>query len=55
MTWTLWAVLLVMDVQDIGRIGLFFVAFGTAGRQLMHSLLVKFPPNPPPRIDSGAM
>jgi len=30
-----------MTVLDTLRIGLFFIAFGTAGRQLMHSLLLR--------------
>ena len=28
-----------MGIQDVVRIGVFFIAFGTAGRQLMHSVL----------------
>lgn len=27
------------DIGDMARVGVFFVAFGTAGRQLMHSVL----------------
>jgi hypothetical protein len=38
-----------LGVPDVLRIGLFFVAFGTAGRQLMHSLLSRNPETPPPR------
>jgi hypothetical protein len=34
-----------MNVLDTLRIGLFFVAFGTAGRQLMNSLLVRARPS----------
>ncbi len=33
-----------MGLLDTLRIGVFFIAFGTAGRQLMHSLLCRFPP-----------
>jgi hypothetical protein len=38
-----------LGVPEVLRIGLFFVAFGTAGRQLMHSLLSRNPETPPPR------
>jgi hypothetical protein len=38
-----------LAILDILRIGAFFIAFGTAGRQLMHSLLCRFPAEPPPR------
>jgi hypothetical protein len=37
---------------DVLRIGVFFVAFGTAGRQLMHSVLARFPGTALPRTDS---
>ncbi len=37
---------------DALRIGVFFVAFGTAGRQLMHSLLNRPPGDPPHRAGS---
>jgi hypothetical protein len=37
-----------LGLLDVLRIGLFFIAFGTAGRQLMHSLLIRFPGTPPP-------
>jgi len=32
-----------MSLLDALRIGLFFIAFGTAGRQLMNSFLNRFP------------
>ena len=32
-----------LAIPEVLRIGLFFVAFGTAGRQLMHSLLRRNP------------
>jgi hypothetical protein len=32
-----------LGMLDVLRIGVFFIAFGTAGRQLMHSLLTRFP------------
>jgi hypothetical protein len=87
MTWTLWAVLLLihgalsrwakgsrfhapasivadgiliaialitmeqlqdLEVLEVLRIGVFFIAFGTAGRQLMNSVLTRFPEGPPP-------
>jgi hypothetical protein len=38
-----------MEILDVLRVGVFFVAFGTAGRQLMNSFLERFPSNPPPR------
>jgi hypothetical protein len=41
-----------LGILDMLRIGLFFIAFGTAGRQLMHSLLSRFPSAPPPRAGS---
>lgn len=37
---------------DVLRIGVFFVAFGTAGRRLMQSLLTRYPESPPPRAGS---
>jgi hypothetical protein len=39
-----------LGIPDILRIGAFFIAFGTAGRQLMHSLLARYAPTP--RADS---
>jgi hypothetical protein len=41
-----------LGLLDMLRIGLFFIAFGTAGRQLMHSLLSRSPGTPPPRAGS---
>jgi hypothetical protein len=41
-----------LGIPDMLRIGVFFIAFGTAGRQLMHSLLSRFPGNPPPSTGS---
>jgi hypothetical protein len=41
-----------LGLRDMLRIGIFFIAFGTAGRQLMHSLLTRFPGTPPPRPGS---
>ncbi len=41
-----------LDVAEVLRIGVFFVAFGTAGRQLMHSVLTRFPEGPPPNAGS---
>jgi hypothetical protein len=38
-----------LGLLDVLRIGVFFIAFGTAGRQLMHSLLMRFPGSAPPR------
>ena len=41
--------LLTLDgLQGVGlletaKVGVFFIAFGTAGRQLMHSVLARFP------------
>ena len=32
-----------LRVLEVLRIGVFFIAFGTAGRQLMNSVLTKFP------------
>lgn len=51
------ALITVDQLQDLSgvdtlRIGVFFIAFGTAGRQLMHSLLNRYPENPPPRAGS---
>ena len=39
-----------LAILDVLRIGAFFIAFGTAGRQLMHSLLSRHPG--PPRAGS---
>ena len=41
-----------LGLLDVLRIGVFFVAFGTAGRQLMHSVLTRFPGTAMPRTDS---
>jgi hypothetical protein len=41
-----------LGILDVLRIGVFFIAFGTAGRQLMHSLLTRFPGTPPPSTGS---
>jgi len=41
-----------LGVLDVLRIGVFFVAFGTARRQLMHSVLSRYPSTPPPRAGS---
>jgi hypothetical protein len=41
-----------LALLDMLRIGVFFIAFGTAGRQLMHSLLTRFPGTPPPSTGS---
>jgi hypothetical protein len=38
-----------LGLLDVLRIGVFFIAFGTAGRQLMHSVLTRFPGAAPPR------
>ena len=38
-----------LNLVQMARLGVFFIAFGTAGRQLMHSLLVRFAANPPVR------
>lgn len=32
-----------LEVREVLRIGVFFIAFGTAGRQLMNSVLTRFP------------
>jgi hypothetical protein len=32
-----------LRVLEVARIGVFFIAFGTAGRQLMNSVLTRFP------------
>jgi hypothetical protein len=32
-----------LQVAEVLRIGVFFIAFGTAGRQLMDSVLTRFP------------
>jgi hypothetical protein len=32
-----------LQVAEVLRIGAFFIAFGTAGRQLMNSVLTRFP------------
>jgi len=32
-----------LQVSEVMRIGIFFIAFGTAGRQLMHSVLSRYP------------
>jgi hypothetical protein len=41
-----------LGLLDVLRIGVFFIAFGTAGRQLTHSLLARFPDSAPPRTGS---
>lgn len=41
-----------LDVVEVARVGVFFVAFGTAGRQLMNSVLTRFPDGPPPNAGS---
>ena len=41
-----------LALLDVLRVGVFFVAFGTAGRQLMHSLLSREDGNPPPSAGS---
>lgn len=41
-----------LGLLDVLRIGVFFIAFGTAGRQLMHSLLSRFPGSAPPSTGS---
>jgi hypothetical protein len=38
-----------MSLADTARVGLFFIAFGTAGRQLMNSFLTRFAPQPAAR------
>lgn len=42
-----------LQVREVMRIGVFFIAFGTAGRQLMNSVLTKFPAGPPPTAGSA--
>ena len=47
------ALITIDQIQGLGlldtlRIGVFFIAFGTAGRQLMHSVLSRFPTGTPP-------
>lgn len=37
-----------LALLDVLRVGLFFVAFGTAGRQLMHSVLSRESDRTPP-------
>ena len=37
-----------LKVLEVARIGVFFIAFGTAGRQLMHSVLTRFAAGTPP-------
>jgi len=32
-----------LEVHEVLRIGVFFIAFGTAGRRLMDSVLTRFP------------
>jgi hypothetical protein len=32
-----------LQIGEVLRIGIFFIAFGTAGRQLMNSVLTRFP------------
>lgn len=46
-----------LEVSAVLRIGVFFIAFGTAGRQLMHSVLTRFPAGspPPPRAGAGSI
>ena len=41
-----------LGLLDVLRIGVFFIAFGMAGRQLMHSVLARFPGTALPRTDS---
>lgn len=38
-----------MSLADTARVGIFFIAFGTAGRQLMNSVLSRFAPDPSAR------
>jgi hypothetical protein len=38
-----------LGLLDVLRIGVFFIAFATAGSQLMHSVLSRFPAAPPAR------
>ena len=40
-----------MSVADTLRIGVFFAAFGTSGRQLMHHVLGRFARSGPPTAD----
>ena len=42
-----------LRVLEVLRIGVFFIAFGTAGRQLMNSVLTKFPTGAPPTAGSA--
>ena len=42
-----------LRVLEVLRIGVFFIAFGTAGRQLMNSVLTKFPAGAPPTTGSA--
>ena len=42
-----------LQVLEVMRIGVFFIAFGTAGRQLMNSVLTKFPDSAPPTAGSA--
>jgi hypothetical protein len=41
-----------LALLDVLRIGVFFIAFGTAGRQLMNSVLSRDTGNPPPSAGS---
>jgi hypothetical protein len=41
-----------LGVLDVLRVGVFFVAFGAAGRQLMHSVLSRYGGTTPPRPGS---
>ena len=41
-----------LALPDVLRVGVFFVAFGTAGRQLMHSVLSRDRDAPPPSAGS---
>jgi hypothetical protein len=42
-----------LGMLDMLRIGVFFVAFGTAGRQLMHSVLIRYAGASGPRRGSA--
>ena len=42
-----------LGMLDMLRIGVFFVAFGTAGRQLMHSVLSRYASASGPRTGSA--
>jgi hypothetical protein len=42
-----------LGILDVLRVGIFFVAFGTAGRQLMHSVLRRSAPTAPPGAGSA--